>query len=183
VHAVLRRWSLALALSALLESGQPGERAEADAGQASAALPTRVRLVGEHEVRASSLEAGLELVLKRGFAVKLPRKLAATVPVVLRIAKMRSSAHAIAADFVPIGPTVELSAALSGVEVSFAADHFRVRSGHRLVLALEQAETCVGAAACWQSVPAAYEKGRCIARDVRTYGRRLQFGSLPASEL
>jgi hypothetical protein len=169
-------------LGALLGNRQPRERAQADDVRREAKRP--VRVLGEHEARAASPQTGVELALKRGFEVRMASS--AAEPIVLRIAKLRAHSEEITAGFVPIGPTVELALAEgrardvdASVDVSFVADHFHVRAGHRLLLAVEQGGPCAPETACWQLLSADYEKGRCVARAVRGWGRRMQFGSLP----
>jgi hypothetical protein len=152
---------------------------------------------GDHAVLVESSTSDAQLWLKSGFSVLLRRRVslarehqeprsgatgdAAGAPLVLRVAKQRPLAAEIAASFIPIGPTVELTARAGRADVAFTADHFRVRRGHRLVLAVEQ-PTCMseGRAECvrWRLKDASYETGRCIARGVQPTGLRLQFGSL-----
>jgi hypothetical protein len=146
---------------------------EARADAASAPL---LRVAGDYAVRAPAPAGVLELALKSGFGARL-RRPGGTARFELRVAKVRAAASEIAAGFVPIGPTVELTAGAGLADLTFAADHFRVRQGQRLVLAVEQA-TCVAQGRCWRLAPATYEHGRCVARGVETSGLRLQFGSL-----
>jgi hypothetical protein len=178
VRASLKRWSLALALGALLGNGQPHEQAQADEGRPEGKRRTHERLVGEHAVRAAAARPGLELVLKRGFELKLGANVRAA-ELVLRVAKERAPSAEIDAGFVPVGPTVELLGAAGDVDVSFVADHFHVRAGHVLKLAVEGAGSCAGRSNCWQLLPARYENGRCSARAVPLAGGRMQFGSRP----
>jgi hypothetical protein len=81
---------------------------------------------------------------------------------------------------VPIGPTFELRASGALAEVTFVADHFRVRRGHRLVLAVEVALACAEPSGCrsWQLLPASYRQGRCWAEALDPT-LRMQFGSVP----
>lgn len=129
-------------------------------------------------MRAAAARAGLELALRCGFELRLG-KVGASGQALLRVAAERARSDEIAAGFVPVGPSVELLGVHGSADVSFTADQFRVRAGHRLVLAIERAEPCANAAACWQLVPARYEQGRCLAHVPEAFGGRLQFGSLP----
>jgi hypothetical protein len=179
VRTRLVKSGLALFLAGMLGNGQADDAARAhDVSARAAQRPVRERLSGEHEVRAAIARAGLELALRRGFEVRLG-KAAAPREVVLRVAPERARADEIAAGFVPVGPTVELRGASGRADVSFIADQFRVRAGHRLVLAVERTPPCA-AGTCWLLLPARSEHGRCLARGVEAPGRRLQFGSLPA---
>jgi hypothetical protein len=149
-----------------------------------------LRVRGDHSVRASAAAGELELGLKNGFSALLreaPRSsvlnAGADGLVALRVAGRRAAAAEIAASFVPIGPTVELTVRSGRADVAFRADHFRVRSGHRLVLAVEQpgcADPTREACHHWRLAAASYEAGRCLARGVQPAGLRLQFGSLAA---
>jgi hypothetical protein len=180
VTSRLARAGLALALAGLLGNGPSRDAAQAHdlAARAVKQQPARERIVGEHEVRAAA-RTGLELGLRRGFEVRLS-KVVAPGEALLRVAAQRARADEIAGGFVPVGPSVELLGVRGSADVSFIADQFRVRAGHRLVLAVERAEACARSDACWRLVPARYEHGRCLARAVQGLGRRLQFGSLPA---
>jgi hypothetical protein len=143
--------------------------------RADAARSTALRLAGDYAVQAAAPAGALELALKSGFAAHLRRPGAARVG--LRVARVRAPATEIDESFVPIGPTVELTAGAGPADLSYVADHFRVRRGQRLVLAVEQAG-CAPQGRCWSFAPATYEHGRCVARGVETAGLRLQFGSL-----
>lgn len=176
VSGGLVRAGYLLALAGLLGSCQASEAARAH--EAGAQRPARERLVGEHEVRAPVARKGLELVLRRGFEVRL-REPSSDGETLLRVAPQRARSEEIAAGFVPVGPSVELQGVRGSADVAFSADKFRVRTGHRLVLAVEQAAPCAQGARCWQLVDARYEQGRCVARGVHAGGGRLQFGSLP----
>lgn len=156
---------------------------EAHADEARVA-PRRVR--GDYAVLATAPAGDLELTLKSGFSAFLRRPRArplagSAASVGLRVAKVRAAAAEIDATFVPIGPTVELTAGAGSADLTFVADQFRVRRGQRLVLAVEQAGCEAPALAeCrrWRLAPASYDAGRCVARGVEPAGLRLQFGSL-----
>ncbi len=171
----LRRSLLALAVAGALGNGPRGDFARAHHEPRLA--KQRERVSGEHEVRAPFARPGLQLVLKRGFELRLD-ELTGTGEAWLRVARERARSEQIAAGFVPLGPTVESSAARGRAQASFVADHFRVRAGHRLVLAVERAAPCAPGD-CWQLLPARYEGGRCQARIAGQLGGRMQFGSLP----
>jgi hypothetical protein len=160
-----------------LGNGPRGDHVRAHHVPPRAKQLARERVSGEHEVRSAFARPGLQLALKRGFELRLG-KLTSAGEVRLRVARERARADQIAPGFVPVGPTVEVSPAQGSAEVSFVADHFRVRAGHRLVLAVELAAPC-SPGACWQLLPARYEGGRCQARLAGEFGRRMQFGSLP----
>jgi hypothetical protein len=173
----LRRALLALAVAGALGNGPRGDHARAHDVPRPTKRLMRERVSGEHEVRSPFAGSGIQLALKRGFELRLG-KLTGTGEVWLRVARERAHADQIAPGFVPVGPTVEVSPAQGSAEVSFVADHFRVRAGHRLVLAVELAAPC-SPGACWQLLAARYERGRCLARLAGELGRRMQFGSLP----
>lgn len=142
-----------------------------------------IQAEGEHAVETAGEAKLVQLRLKSGFAVSLePSKSALQVgPVRLAVAEPRATSEQIARGFVPVGPTVVLSAQSGPLEVSFVADGFHVRAGHRLVLAVERALPCQLPGGCrsWRLEPAQYRAGRCQA-ELPTPGLRLQFGSLPA---
>lgn len=167
----LRRSLLALAVASSLGNGPRGDFARAHHEPQRARQGEPARIAGEHAVRAGLARPGLTLVLKRGFELRFSA-LTSAGEAWLRVARERARSERIAVGFVPLGPTVESSAAHGRAEASFVADHFRVRAGHRLVLAVERAST-------WQLLPARYEGGRCQARIVGELGGRMQFGSLP----
>jgi len=140
-------------------------------------------VTGEHEARTQRSASQVQLTLKRGFAVTLrPLPPAQQVgPALLHVAELRAAAEQIAPSFVPVGPTVELVSQATRVEASFVAGGFRVRAGHRLVLAAQRPEACVASTACltWTLFDARYAQGRCRA-ELQAPVQRLQFGSVPA---
>jgi hypothetical protein len=154
--------------------------------RAAEARPAPLRVRGDYAALATTPAGDVELTLKSGFSAFLRRPQArpragAVASVGLRVAKLRAAAAEIDATFVPIGPTVELSAGAGRADLTFVADQFHVRRGQRLVLAVEQAGCeSPAAAACrrWRLAPASYDAGRCVARGIEPAGLRLQFGSL-----
>jgi len=172
----VRRSLLALALAGALGNGPRGDLARAHHVPERKQV-ARERVAGEHEVRAPLARPGLQLALKRGFELRFG-ELTNAGEAWLRVARERARSEQIAAGFVPLGPTVESSPAHGRAEASFVADHFRVRAGHRLVLAVERAAPCTPGD-CWRLLPARYEGGRCQARIAGQLGGRMQFGSLP----
>jgi hypothetical protein len=165
--------------------------------RADEARPGPLRVRGDYAALAPAPAGDVELTLKSGFSAFLhrpqgfartpegvlrPRPQAGAVASVgLRVAKLRAAAAEIDATFVPIGPTVELSAGAGRADLTFVAEQFRVRRGQRLVLAVEQAGCASPALAeCrrWRLAPARYDAGRCVARDIEPAGLRMQFGSL-----
>jgi hypothetical protein len=154
--------------------------------RADEARPDPLRVRGDYAALATVPAGSVELTLKSGFSALLRRPQArpragGVARVGLRVAKLRAAAAEIDATFVPIGPTVELSAGVGRADLTFVADQFRVRRGQRLVLAVEQAGCEAPAPAeCrrWRLAPARYEAGRCVARDIEPAGLRMQFGSL-----
>jgi hypothetical protein len=160
--------------------------------RAEAARSALLRLRGDYAVAAPAAGGEVELALKSGFVALLRRpRPGSHAPVVLssgarsgatelRVAKVRAASAEIDPTFVPIGPTVELAAGAGRAELSFVADHFRVRRGQRLVLAVEQPCTGPDGSRCsrWRLEPARHERGRCVAQGIEPTGLRLQFGSL-----
>lgn len=147
------------------------------ADSARATRPLQMR--GDHLVRAVLGSRGVELALKDGFSLRARGRTGTPGTwLTLRVSPVRAAAGEVDPAFVPIGPTVAVTGEGVRAEVAYRAEAFHVRKGHRLVLAQEQAR-CDHAAACWALVPAAYEGGRCVARDVVLSDRRLQFGSVP----
>lgn len=156
------------------------------AGPANARRKSQLVASGQHEARTATAGSQATLSLKSGFSVLLrPIDVAGDVrPALLRVAEPRAPSGQIAAGFVPVGPTVALSVPSARVEASFVADGFRVRAGHRLVLAVERERPCQGTARClaWQLVEGSYRDGRCTALLVAPLSR-MQFGSLPVEAL
>jgi hypothetical protein len=160
--------------------------------RAQEGLPTHQ---GSHEVSASIGHAGAMLSLKNNISLFLPPGLpiGTSRNVTLRVAKQRVRAADVAAGFVPIGPTIEFNSpvATNGtpVQVTFKAESFRPRAGHRLVMAMEMAGFCDpaktlpklpgGLCAAWSLFDARYEAGACRADLRELGGHRLQFGSVP----
>jgi hypothetical protein len=155
---------------------------DASAPDQSARVPPFVRVAGDHRAVARVGSRGAELALKDGFSLK-PRPSAGrpTLELALEVAELRANAAELAPDFVPIGPTVRLRGGSLRVDAAYRAESFRVRAGHRLVLAVEVRAPCEPSAQCWELWQAAYEDSRCVAVAVETHGLRLQFGSLPLS--
>jgi hypothetical protein len=169
-------WALPLGLALSGESSARSVRAHAGRDGGS------VRAHGNHQVEALIGVQGGELGLKLGFVVR-PRVAAQRAPqrLTLRVAAERAPVERIAPGFVPIGPTVELKGDVLHSDVEYRAESFRVRSGHRLVLALETRAPCAPDEACWTTLEARLTESRCVAHGVRSAGQRLQFGSLPLS--
>jgi hypothetical protein len=155
---------------------------DASASDESVHVPPFVRVAGDHRAAARVGRRGAELALKDGFSLK-PRPSAGQPPLelALEVAGLRANAAELAPDFVPIGPTVRLRGGSVRVDAAYRAEAFRVRAGHRLVLAVEVRAPCAPSARCWELWEAAYEHSRCVAVAVDTHGLRLQFGSLPLS--
>jgi hypothetical protein len=174
--------ALGLQLGLGLVWAASGCDAARSSGQAHAEQAPFVRVQGQHRADALVGARGAELSLKDGFWVR-PRVVAPVAPLtlVLEVAKLRVSAAELAPDFVPIGPSVLLRGGRARVDAAYRAESFRVRAGHRLVLAVEAQAPCQAATGCWELWQAEYMEGRCVASDVGTYGLRLQFGSLPLS--
>jgi hypothetical protein len=178
--------SMALGLSGALWlciglSGDPAVRSvRAHAAQA----PQPAELRGEHQLSAMLGPRGAWLTLKDGFSLRARppqpgRAQAAPVRVALAVAAVRAQAAEIAQSFVPIGPSVRAAGAGLRAELAYRADAFRVRQGHRLVLALETRAPCATGEACWELQEAQYVGNRCLASGVALRGLRLQFGSIP----
>ena len=171
-------------------SGDPAVR-PVRAHAVQGARPAALR--GDHRVSGVVRGAAVALSLKDGFSLKVPGRAAGgALPISLCVADARADAAQIAADFVPIGPSVVAQGPGLRAEVVYRADAFHVRRGHRLVLALErqphcdaaQASSCSRAdprASTWELREARYVDSRCIASGVALRGLRLQFGSVPLS--
>lgn len=145
-----------------------------------------LRASGEHEVQTHVAAPQIELSLNSGFSVRLSpvSKTARLSSASLGVAAPPVNAQAIHPAFVPIGPTVALRTSEARVEAGYVAEAFRVRTGHRLVLAVEQATPCQPTASCagWQVRPASYSGGRCHAELIASTVR-LQFGSVPVASV
>lgn len=170
-------WALPLGLALGGESSPHPVRAHA--GRNSSA---GVRVQGNHHVEALVGAQGGELALKTGIVVR-PRVAVqrGPQPVSLRVAAEHVAPERVAPGFVPIGPSVELKGELSRSDVEYRAEAFRVRAGHRLVLAAETRAPCAEHELCWTLWDARYVDSRCVASGVRSAGLRLQFGSVPLS--
>lgn len=153
----------------------------ARAGLVSATPPSEAQGNFDATTQVSPKAGGLSL--KTGFAVRWgARANRPSGPARLTISRTRAESVHIAPGFVPIGPTAQLVGFAEAVEVSFVAERFRVRAGHRLVLAvLRQPDfVCMRDGPCggWQLLPARYESMRCVVEGVKATGP-MQFGSVP----
>lgn len=169
----------ALVLSTLGGCEQPSAAPKSSTAARAQAQLTRVQ--GDYRVRAPETQGVTELALKNGFTV---RATLAGAPhgerwLELRIADERPQASEIAQDFVPVGPTVQLSLSQGSVDASFPAESFHLRRGYRLVLAVE-GRACAKSAPCFELYDARLSEGACTATHVPARGSRLQFGQLPA---
>jgi hypothetical protein len=165
------------ALLSVALSGDPAV-GSVRAHAAQAARPAQLR--GAHQVSAEVGASGAQLLLKDGFSLRVRvRAPQAPARVSLAVAEQRAQAAQVAPGFVPIGPTVRALGEHVGAEVAYRAEAFRVREGHRLVLAVETRPACAAGETCWELVAARYAGSQCLANPVALQGLRLQFGSVP----
>ncbi len=183
-------------IAVLPAMAQPGEQSEYVDEDDPSRGPLNLR--GGVRVEDAIGQRGAIMELRNGARLFIPPSLPIGHSRVLRFSTARRAPRPaqIGEGFVRHGPALEfngqLNATSNPIEVSVRATRLRVRNGHRVVLAMEQAGLCddsnrrhsLGSGLCstWEIVEATHDadQRRVSARLPLTGGFRLQFGTLPA---